>query len=212
MVRVAWRGESLGESTPPEVQSLIQSAPARSTSRTRRRIGSTPSTTVSGTSGSLTPMSAPQAKCWSVWPPVWLSAVTASTVRGPGMIPRSIARRTPLGAPPASRTVVKPASSVLRAAGTVCRTQRLGGVASHSPRSRPVPLERRWTWQSIRPGSSVRPSASTFSAPAGTRIPSRAPAALTRPSSTTTTAWRAVSPVSGSRSASPKTAVALMRL
>ena len=66
---------------------------------------------------------------------IWM----ARTMRGPGNIPRSTAMRTPTGVPPASRMVVKPASSVFRHDSTVVRMSRLGGVVRRSPRLRPLP-------------------------------------------------------------------------
>ncbi len=46
-----WRGSSRGDSTPPEVHTLIWSAPARMIARAARRISSGPSTTPDGIPG-----------------------------------------------------------------------------------------------------------------------------------------------------------------
>ena len=46
-----WRGSSRGDSTPPDVQTLMWSAPARTISRTRWRISSGPSTMPDGMPG-----------------------------------------------------------------------------------------------------------------------------------------------------------------
>src|ERR1022692_3110762 len=48
----------------------------------------------------------------SPWPPVWLSALIEICSRGPSTRPSATARCTPRSAPPASRTVVMPQSSV----------------------------------------------------------------------------------------------------
>ena len=121
--RLKWAclGLSRGESTPPEVQTLITSAPARRSSRTLRRISSTPSTMPQGSPGwgvnrfTRCPLGIQPSVC----PPVWPSTATAIRRRGPETRPSSTACLTPRSAPPASRTVVMPRSSVrsrLRAA------------------------------------------------------------------------------------------------
>ena len=107
-------GSSLGDMTPPLVCTLIWSAPARSTSRVARRTPSTPSTTVNGSSDTGR-MLAPLGMTESPWPPVCDNAETAMRMRGPGNKPWSMAILTPRGVPAASRTVVKPASRVIRA-------------------------------------------------------------------------------------------------
>src|SRR4029450_12449649 len=47
----AWRGSSVGDRTPPLVATLMTSAPARTSSRTLRRMASGPSTRPSGVAG-----------------------------------------------------------------------------------------------------------------------------------------------------------------
>lgn len=54
----------------------------------------------------------PEGSRGSPCPPVWLMIVTAIRSRGPGMTPDSTATLAPRSVPPASRTVVTPASSV----------------------------------------------------------------------------------------------------
>ena len=112
-----WRGSSRGDSTPPLVATLITSAPARTSSRTLRRISSGPSTIVSGRPGWANEepgMWAPQTCQSSPCPPVWLSIEIEICMRGPAIIPRCWAVLMPRSEPPASRTVVMPTSSVAR--------------------------------------------------------------------------------------------------
>ena len=103
-------GLSVGDRTPPDVAILITSAPARTSSRTFRRISSGPSTIEVGTPGYAGKISAcaPEGSQPSPCPPVWLSIVIEIWTRGPRTIPSSSARLTPRSAPPASRTVVMP--------------------------------------------------------------------------------------------------------
>ncbi len=114
--RWPWRGSSRGDSTPPLVATLITSAPARTSSRTLRRISSGPSTIVSGRPGwgTRNGTCAPQTSQVSPWPPVWLSMAIEICMRGPAIIPRCWAVLMPRSEPPASRTVVMPTSSVAR--------------------------------------------------------------------------------------------------
>ncbi len=158
-------GSSFGERTPPEVMILIWSAPARRTSRVTRRMLSIPSTTPIGRSGSITDTLTPDGMSESPCPPVCESGVTAIRMRGPGKRPRSTAILTPRVVNPASRTVVKPASSVSRACTRAIAVFRLGGMSSRCwmlscPGTR-------WTWQSINPGSTARSPVSMTSAPFG---------------------------------------------
>ena len=110
-------GGSSGERTPPVVQSLIQSAPARIIVRTTLRISSGLSTMPAGRSDVIHPGSRPDASVQSPWPPVCDTMFTDTSSRGPGKIPSSIAIRIPAGVIPASRAVVTPASRVRRAYG-----------------------------------------------------------------------------------------------
>jgi hypothetical protein len=118
-VNWAASGPSPDDKTPPLVHNLIQSAPAASTSRTRRRIISGPSTTLSGTSMPQSMCSAePHGIVGSPWPPLWLRMLTAIWHRGPGKYCASMASRTLAGLSPASRMAVTPARNVTRALGT----------------------------------------------------------------------------------------------
>ena len=85
-----WRGSSRGDSTPPLVATLMTSAPARTSSRTLRRVSSGPSTIASGWPGWATKnagMWAPQTCQSSPWPPVWLSIEIEICIRGPAIMP-----------------------------------------------------------------------------------------------------------------------------
>ena len=112
-------------------------------------------------------------------------------IRGPGNSPCSIAIFTPRGVPPASRTLVNPASSVFRALSSASRHGRLNGVAMRCS-SVFGGFDMRWTWQSIMPGITVMPLASMTSAPRG--IPPAASTAVIRPPSITIVALRSGSP------------------
>lgn len=80
-------GSSFGDMTPPDVCTLMTSAPARRSSRVARRTFSTPSTTVRGCSGSSARTSTPIGMRESPCPPVCESAPTEMRMRGPGTIP-----------------------------------------------------------------------------------------------------------------------------
>ena len=109
-------GLSRGDSTPPEVATLMTSAPALTISRTFLRISSGPSTRPLGLPGCGMPNGVgnppPHTIHLSPWPPVWLNIPIEICMRGPFTIPRSTAVLTPRSAPPASRTVVIPVASV----------------------------------------------------------------------------------------------------
>ncbi len=105
-----WRGSSRAESTPPEVATLMTSAPSRISSRTFRRISSGPSTTPLGMPGYVGPMSAsaPLGSQRIPVPPGLAEHGHGDLQPGPGISPSSTARFMPRSAPPASRTVVMP--------------------------------------------------------------------------------------------------------
>ncbi len=158
-------GSSFGDITPPDVMVLMTSAPARSISRVARRTSSTPSTTPFGRSGSPVQVFTPDGIRESPCPPVCDSAPTAIRIRGPGKSPRSTASFTPRVVMPASRTVVKPASSVVAAFFRAIATPRLGGVRRRC--SMFHWLAARWTWQSMSPGRIVSSPVSITSTPFG---------------------------------------------
>ena len=108
-------GSSVGDRTPPVAWSLMKSAPARSSSRVAFLTSSGPSTSVSGHSAPAPLVErsrTPDGIVSSPWPPVCESAPTEIFMRGPGISPSAIAILKPCGDPPASRTAVKPESSV----------------------------------------------------------------------------------------------------
>jgi hypothetical protein len=82
--------------------------------------------------------------------------------RGPGNSPLSVASFRPQSAPPVSRTLVKPRSSILcirraaRAVISVSGTLSMLRITTSDSTT--------WTWLSIRPGISVRPPQSMTSA------------------------------------------------
>ncbi len=159
----------------------MTSAPARSSSRVARRTFSTPSTTVTGCSGSSARSATPIGMRVSPWPPVCESAPTAMRIRGPGTMPWSIAICIPRGAPPASRTEVKPCSSVSFAFWNASAATKLYGF-----KRRCWMLDgpnQRWMWQSIIPGITVSADASITVAPRGTSF---AIAVMVSPSTTMT--------------------------
>ena len=73
-------------------------------------------------------------------------------------MPRSTAFFKPAGVPPASRTVVTPASNVACMRGMPCKRRSDGGVVNPLMMSGYSSIK--CTWQSIRPGSILPPIAS----------------------------------------------------
>jgi hypothetical protein len=183
------RGSSRGDSTPPEVATLITSAPARISSRTLRRISAGPSTIPDGRPGCAMKIGSehPDGCQESPCPPVWLSIEMAICMRGPRISPFAWADWMPRSAPEASRTVVMPVASVfsrLRAASKNCSEN--GAVAASSGL---IELTVTCTWQSNSPGSTVNPAQSTASS-ASRPVPT----STMRPSSTTTSARAGAAP------------------
>ncbi len=178
---------------------LMWSAPWRSCSRTARRTSVTPSAiamvkTMAFSVGQPPPRSV--RRRGSLCPLVWPMARPAMKSRGPGRYPRSTASRMPQSAPPVSRTVVKPRSSMARMSGAARAVRRVSGTASSA---RMLTSGRNtWTWQSISPGMSVRPPTSTTVAP-DVRIGRGDTSRIREPSTRTATpSWR--SALVGSRS------------
>src|SRR5262249_5440490 len=98
----------------------------------------------------------------SLCPPVGPMARPAMKRRGPGRSPWATPSRMPQSAPPVSRTVVKPRSSIARMAAAPPAVIKGSGIAS---RARMFTSEMyTWAWQSIRPGMSVRPPTSNTAA------------------------------------------------
>ena len=90
----------------------------------------------------------------SEWPPVGPIDWPAMKTRGPTICPVSIAVLMPQSAPPVSRTVVKPRSSMARNRVAARAVSSVSGIASMKRT-----LTSLWmacTWQSISPGISVR--------------------------------------------------------
>ena len=141
------------------------SAPWRISSRTALRTSAVPS-------------ASPMAKCrasqqwqrvpWSVrrrpslWPPVGPSAWPAMNSRGPGSSHLSVASLRPQSAPPVSRTLVKPRSSMPRMSTAARAVISVSGTFSR--RRMETSDSTTWTWLSIRPGISVRPPQSMTAA------------------------------------------------
>ena len=97
------------------------------------------------------------------------SARPEERIRGPTIRPSATPRRSmwpTCGAEPTSRTVVKPARAVIRAFSTP-RTMAHSSGSTASRQNSPLGLPERWTWASIRPGSTVRFDRSISRAPAG---------------------------------------------
>src|SRR3989449_8570339 len=126
-------------------------------------------------------------------------------IRGPRINPRRIASLNPQSSPPASRTVVKPASRVASIASLILSASTAGGRAASAAASRSI--RARCTWASSRPGISVRPWQSMTRASFGPPGPLVAPMRWIRPSSTITRASRCGSrPVQSRTVACSKTA------
>ena len=98
----------------------------------------------------------------SLCPPVGPTARPAMKRRGPGASPSSTAWRKPQSAPPVSRTDVKPRFSIARSDAIACAVISVTGCVSS--RGKKTSFRTMCTWQSIRPGISVRPPQSTTSA------------------------------------------------
>ncbi len=102
----------------------------------------------------------------SPWPPVCVIARPAMKRRGPVKCPRSTACTSPVSAPPASRTVVKPRLSIAARMSFACAAISVCGSSVSRKKSGIVAVT--CTWASIRPGSSVRPARSITCASAVT--------------------------------------------
>ena len=107
-------------------------------------------------------------------PPVAETPLIATSMRGPGTLPRAMASRRATSTRsrlPRSRTVVKPLSSTRRALAAALQRRPGGGLAPRSSglcSSPPV----RWTWASISPGSSVTSPRSMSTGSPGRWVPS----------------------------------------
>ena len=80
---------------------------------------------------------------------------------------RAASAKPTCGAEPRSRTVVKPARSVVRAFLTPITRPHIRRCRPPRRQKSPPGLPERWTWMSIRPGSTVRVGRSISRAPAG---------------------------------------------
>ena len=132
----------------------------------------------------------------------------AMRIRGAAMRPRSAASLNPAGVPPASRTVVKPASSVSRACCAASNAASVGGVSARCCIVLREP--KKWTWESIMPGMTVAPPTSMTRAPSGSA--SIRPTAAMRPPSMTTLASATGSAPVPSMSVAPVTTVVMCGL
>ena len=145
--------------TPPVVAILMTSTPRAIWRRTARRQSSGPSQ-VLPEARRISWKSSRMPSVSSIWPAVVERLVPASMMRGPIAQPRAIASRRPSVTPslePRLRTVVKPASSVLRAlkAASWERKATLSVTPASWP-SMPARSLSRWTWLSISPGRTKR--------------------------------------------------------
>ena len=91
----------------------------------------------------------------SLWPPVGPIARPAMNSRGPGSSPLSVASLRPQSAPPVSRTLVKPRSSMPRISPAARAVISVSGTFSRLRIK--TSDSTTCTWLSIRPGISVRP-------------------------------------------------------
>ena len=110
--------------------------------------------------------------------------VTAMFSLGDAIKPCCTAILNPRGVKPVSRTLVTPASSVVRARSAASNTCRVNGFSACSCIDGPT-WTKKWTWQSIRPGIIARPDTSITSAPRGGSM--RALTSAIRPLSSTIT-------------------------
>src|SRR5262245_30494626 len=176
---------------------LMWSTPWRSCSRAAWRTSSTPSAMPSVNAIALqqwqvAPVSVRRRE--SLCPPVWPMGRPATKSRGPGRRPWATPSRMPQSAPPVSRTVVKPRSSMACMRAAPRAVIRVSGIASSA---RMLTSDRKtWTWQSISPGIRVRPPASSVRL-AETWI-GRADTSRIRSPSTTTEAFSVRLPEAGS--------------
>ena len=143
------------------------SAPWRICSRAALRTSSEPSAIADLNCRPLQqaqPLSTSVRRRPSEWPPVGPIDWPAMNRRGPTRWPCSTPVLMPQSHPPVSRTVVKPRSSMARSRVAARAVSRVSGIASMKRM-----LTSLWmtcTWQSIRPGISVRPPQSTTAASA----------------------------------------------
>ena len=108
----------------------------------------------------------------SPWPEVWLTKAPDGQMRGPGILPASMAALSSKIGPPASRTLVKPRSRV-RADSVATVAASFSGLASGASRSAwDSAVKVLCQCTSIRPGISVRPWPSITRAEAVGRAPS----------------------------------------
>ena len=133
---------SCSPAIPPEIITLIRSAPSEISRRAPLRNSAGPS------HSRVSPWPWP-------WPPVHTSARPAVKIRGPIARPASMARRRAKSAPSRSatqRTVVTPASSVRRAPSAMYSTSSWAVMRSRAAPSAPGKPSERWVWVLIRPG------------------------------------------------------------
>ena len=143
---------------------LMNCAPCRSSCRAARRTSSTPSATRPSAPKLPAQRFGSCVSCRgrrSAWPPDFDSALPHTISRGPIAKPCSTASAKLNGAPPTSRTVVKPRSSMPRMIGSDRSTAMASGTCALAPRF--IWWATTCTWQSISPGISVRPRRSTTS-------------------------------------------------
>src|SRR5437667_49986 len=189
---------SVGEAAPPEAITLIWVAPRRSWSRAALR-------TSSGPSQMMKPATSPPMPCsivswWgalqSPWPPVCERNAPLGRIRGPRSNPFATTCAHAGSSPPASRTVVKPWSSVSSMNAATRRAKAARGRVARPSAS----VAEKWTCASVRPGRRKRPVASiTVTSRSDFRALAGARRAI-RPSSTRTeTPGRGSAPVPSMR-------------
>ena len=153
---------SVGLATPPEVMILMNPAPFLASSLTATRHASAPSHTrpIVRLQHSHAPLGsvASPARRKSPWPPVCESALPQKTTCGPLRVRSSRAAARPWSAPPQSRTVVNPRSSMASRIGTVRAYSKLAGIALGMRRFALLAVT--CTCESTRPVMSVIPTQS----------------------------------------------------